>query len=64
MDINALIGDWVADDDMHPMMNIAGREWMTADGEMRGRFYGFPDPRLREAKARGLYWHFPHQKPT
>ncbi len=54
-----LAGEWVADQDMHPLINIAGREWMTADSEMRGTFYGLPDPRPQAAKGRGLYWRFP-----
>jgi hypothetical protein len=59
MDAKTISGEWVADEDMHPLVNIAGREWMTADGEMHGTFYTFGDPRLREAKKRGLYWRFP-----
>jgi len=53
-----IAGVWVADKDMHPMMNIWHREWMTADGEMHGEYRGnwsIP-PGARE---RGLYWRFP-----
>ena len=61
--IEEITGHWVPDEQMHPMMNIANRMWMTKDGEMFGTFrcYGDIPP---EARARGLLWHLPATRPT
>jgi hypothetical protein len=59
MGIDNILGQWVENKDMHPATNIAGRDWMTKDGEMSGTFYGRGSIPI-EAYERGLLWHFPN----
>ena len=51
---------WVPNENMHPVMNIWGRDWMTKDGEQHGTYYGYgsipPDAMLK-----GIMWRFPAQ---
>ena len=54
-----IAGHWVANEDMHPMTNIAGRKWMTKDGELHG--VTFPP---NHALERGIMCHFPVDKPN
>ncbi len=51
-----IAGVWVPDEDMHPLMNIWHREWMTKDGEMHGTYFGTIPA---EARQRGIMWRFP-----
>jgi hypothetical protein len=54
-----IAGIWLPDEDMHPLMNVYARQWMTKDGEMHGTCYGtIPE----EARKRGIMWHFPIRK--
>lgn len=57
-DVKKIAGEWVPNEKMHPMTNVQGRDWMTADGEMSGTFH-FAGSVPMEAYERGLLWHFP-----
>ena len=54
----SVAGEWVPDEDMHPVMNIWNREWMTKDGELHGTWRGAGSIPA-DAYRRGLLWHFP-----
>ena len=52
-----IAGQWIADEDMHPMTNIAGRRWWAA-GNLSAFYNGYwATP--GGMKPVGLYWHFP-----
>jgi hypothetical protein len=53
-----ILGKWVKSEDVRPETNIAGRRWMTADGEMFGTFYSVGDI-PNAAWVRGILWYFP-----
>ena len=57
-----LAGEWVADKDMGPLTNIAGRRFW-ARGNIEGYYNGYW-PTKDGLKPDDLWWHFPTQNGT
>jgi len=55
MKLSDAAGVWVKNEDMDPAINIAGRQWMTEDGEHTGIYHGLGS-RLPSVP---FLWHFP-----
>lgn len=54
------MGKWVKNKDMHPHMNIYGREWRAKGGDIKGVWYSRGDlNRLAPDEYETLEWHFP-----
>lgn len=61
-DLFQMAGQWVADEDMHPATNVAGRRYWAPGAalgdEIEGVYWG-SWPTHSGMKPQGLYWFFP-----
>jgi hypothetical protein len=57
--VDGVLGEWVAEDRLHPAVNVAGRKWRLPDGRtgVVANHGALPPP-----NEPGVQWFFPEMK--